>query len=1811
MSPGRSPLKSISEQAALQALKKPWISPRVKLKQQESAPKAAPAERAYPLPTRSARAREEDVFGPVRAGAPRRKASDAGAGAAARDPLAARAEKQGARPTAPWAARPTKDADSARPCRAAPAGQENAPADTARHTAATQPAKESSFAAAKRLFNAAVPNESAGVARGMIRRDSESGGVLGTARVRFSRQSLAPATVAAEAPGGTKWMDKGRGDVQAYEYLCHCSEAQQWIERCIGEPLGGDIANMGEEMRNGIALAKLAKSFEPACVPRIFVHPRLQFRHTDNINYYFQFVDNIRLPGCFRFELTDLYEKKNFPKVVYCLHALSHFMAHHGRADKVDDLVGKLSFDDMQLDKTQKSLDAAGGALPSFGGVGQALAQEIGASGPTNIRTRADGDWIRGGDAGPGKALPPAELPKAAPAAPVPAPNAAPPALGPVAAARAALRHVEPAPPPPPPPAPSMPSLRSPDKTAQRALERQKERARDGGMGDAGVKKEAARIREERERKEQSRARTAGSGRAPLATANPPSPASTSAAGGQRVQDQLRARAQELAAARARRTTEANALRDAERARERQRADAERERERERREQEYRRERARTQLEHEKLREADRAREHAMELRAERERAERESAAREEAELQRAIAYERERKEQLERHAAELEKARAETAAMEARLAALEADGRAAVTERRAAEEAAAAQRAAEERVAAESAAEESAAAKRAAAAEHAAAARAAEEKVAAESAAEEKVATERAAAAEAAAAESAAAAAAERAAEQAAAEAAAAEQAAAEAAAAAAAEARAAGHLIIQVQAQTRGVLLRQRFYGRIEALDDCEPRVVALQAHLRGALARRRLFAELLALERRGTAIVGIQSSVRALLAKRMLLARVQALRAACDGVCALQAAARGALARRRFARLRGAFRHVEVEASVHQMQTSLRAALSRRRHRELQKEIAYVTPDVAGVQAAVRGVLARREFTWWCSHLHASAPVAVHLQSLSRGLLARRAFRARWGRYLAQLPALVELQSLVRGRQQAHLYRALCAGRHVPLAAVRAYAPLLDAHAPDFAEELNATGLRVRIVQQIRENQGVERDVAELDVKIALLVKNKIGIEEVVRAKTERGLLGAREAETRRMLAAAGDPFVEQVLDRAGARRLALYQALFYLLQTRPAYVARLLVQMSSAHVADADRRQLEQTVLTLFHYAQHPREEFLLLQLLARSIQEQLAAVPTPAAFATGHAQFLKLVALYSRGVQETAYLARVLAAPVRRVATDASLDLETDPRVLAGAGGSDAAAARITPAALADPAAALDDPVTRTRFIHHLQALRSAAEHVLQNLWAPDAPAMPYGLRFVARAIVRGLQERFPDEARDELLRTAGSVVYMRYLHPALLAPESVELTDHVLGAQPRRNLAAIATLLAQITRGDAFDDSQPYLQPLNEFVQQAGARYRAWLGALADSCEDAELHFGPLAYVDQTGPQKPAIFISPNEIYAMQQLLCNNVDSLAPDADDPLRALLAELGAAPVSTTRELDAARNTEVSLALSSALTGVADVDEEGHLLFVETKRLLLTVLQVQARGASLLDVLVAPVTAHEEERWAALHGDGAAFLPDLGETSFAELKAATLEHMLQLERLGRVHRANAYQDMVDALAQDICGRHRRREQRRAQLSVLQATLRKLAQQRAFMEEQLQSYHSYIDRSMQGMQKRGRRRFVLPFTQQFFHQRSLKAAGVMPKFGSFRYSAQRLQDRGVLLAIEGAAVAMEQVAFSLASDEPGVFSLEAFVSGIPAGTAEIRMEQLLEAQYNAQSTIGVLDDTIKLSVDRLIHLINKRFYV
>ena len=61
---------------------------------------------------------------------------------------------------------------------------------------------------------------------------------------------------------GGSWADKQRHLIQAYEYLCHVGEAQQWIEGCLGEELEFGVVEMEDGLRNGVVLAKLVRGFQ-------------------------------------------------------------------------------------------------------------------------------------------------------------------------------------------------------------------------------------------------------------------------------------------------------------------------------------------------------------------------------------------------------------------------------------------------------------------------------------------------------------------------------------------------------------------------------------------------------------------------------------------------------------------------------------------------------------------------------------------------------------------------------------------------------------------------------------------------------------------------------------------------------------------------------------------------------------------------------------------------------------------------------------------------------------------------------------------------------------------------------------------------------------------------------------------------------------------------------------------------------------------------------------------------------------------------------------------------------------------------------------------------------------------------------------------------------------------------------------------------------------------------------------------------------------------------------------------------------------
>lgn len=180
-------------------------------------------------------------------------------------------------------------------------------------------------------------------------------------------------------------MDEERQKHIAYEYLCHLEEAKRWLEAVLKENLP-EVTELEQNLRNGVILAKLAASFAPEIVQRRKIfdldeekynRSGLHFRHTDNINYFLKAIKTVGLAGIFSPETTDIYDAKNMPRVIFCIHALSLFLYRLGLAPAMLDLLGKATFTAEQISAMRTALDAYGLPMPEFRKIGGIMADDL------------------------------------------------------------------------------------------------------------------------------------------------------------------------------------------------------------------------------------------------------------------------------------------------------------------------------------------------------------------------------------------------------------------------------------------------------------------------------------------------------------------------------------------------------------------------------------------------------------------------------------------------------------------------------------------------------------------------------------------------------------------------------------------------------------------------------------------------------------------------------------------------------------------------------------------------------------------------------------------------------------------------------------------------------------------------------------------------------------------------------------------------------------------------------------------------------------------------------------------------------------------------------------------------------------------------------------------------------------------------------------------------------------------------------------------------------------------------------------------
>ncbi|XP_074022964.1 ras GTPase-activating-like protein IQGAP2 isoform X2 [Numenius arquata] len=911
---------------------------------------------------------------------------------------------------------------------------------------------------------------------------------------------------------------------------------------------------------------------------------------------------------------------------------------------------------------------------------------------------------------------------------------------------------------------------------------------------------------------------------------------------------------------------------------------------------------------------------------------------------------------------------------------------------------------------------------------------------------------------------------------------------------------------------------------------------------------------------------------------------------------------------------------------ENLIVQLQARARGFLVRKNYRERKAYLQNQEPSAIKIQAFWKGFKQRKSYVDRLKVLQGNVAAIIKIQSWVKMWLAKRAYRKRLQYFKDHNDEIVKIQAFLRANKAREDYRTLIGAENPPLTVLRKFAYLLDQSDLDFQEELEVTRLREEVVTKIRSNQQLEKDLNLMDIKIGLLVKNRITLQDVVLHSKKLNKKSKTQLEEMVMVDKQGI----KALSKERRKKLEAYQHLFYLLQTNPTYLAKLIFQMPQ----NKSTKFMDTVIFTLYNYASNQREEYLLLKLFKTALEEEInSKVDQIQDIVTGNPTVIKMVVSFNRGARGQNTLRQLLSPVVKEIMEDKSLIINTSP-VDVYKSWVNQLEMQTGEASKLPYDVTTEQALTHTEVVNKLessiQSLRAVTDKVLTTIFS-SLNMMPYGMRYIAKVLKSSLHEKFPDATEDELLKIVGNLLYYRYMNPAIVAPDGFDIIDMTAGGQihpdQRRNLGCVAKVLQHAASNKLFEGESEHLSSMNTYLSQTYQKFRNFFQAACDVPEPEE-KFNIDEYSDMVTLSKPVIYISIEEIINTHSLLLEHQDAIATEPNDLLNELLEGLGPVPDvesflgegavdpnDPNREstLNQLAKTEISLSLTSKYELREGEDQDLKSLMIKTKRLIVDVIRTQP-GDTLLEILETPATAQQEsvhlklvEKRAILDSKtpekmkhSQSIFED-GQLPIEQKKRKIQRNLRTLEQAGLVSSATKYQEIINEIAKDIRNQRRYRHHRKAELVKLQQTLNALNSKTAFYEEQINYYNTYIKTCLDNLTRKS---IKLDGKEEVKGSKKLKQA-------SLKYTAARLHEKGVILEIEDLQTnQFKNVMFDITpGEEVGDFEIKAKFLGVEMEKVQLHFQDLLQMQYEGVAVMKMFDKA-KVNVNLLIFLLNKKFY-
>ncbi|CAL1687839.1 unnamed protein product [Lasius platythorax] len=896
---------------------------------------------------------------------------------------------------------------------------------------------------------------------------------------------------------------------------------------------------------------------------------------------------------------------------------------------------------------------------------------------------------------------------------------------------------------------------------------------------------------------------------------------------------------------------------------------------------------------------------------------------------------------------------------------------------------------------------------------------------------------------------------------------------------------------------------------------------------------------------------------------------------------------------------------------------------------------------------LQAWIRGYLLRKKMTDRYAYINDNLRSIVMIQAWWRGIRQRKRYHKllkererqlnallrhnkllnakannkndKLNRYKKQEDKIIKIQALWRGRASRKAFHSLLRSEKPSFPVVRHFSTILGFSAEDYDKDLELQKLKHEVVQCIRHNQNLSEQLNNMYIKIGLLIQNRIALQDVVAHGRSLDTL-AKEQNTNKNQSISYDSVSTphkglKSLTKEGRKMLEGYQHLFYALQTNPQYLSKLLYLPPSNK---SNKLFLKNIIWTLFNFGSNTREDYLLLKLFGCALKEEIKCnCHQPSDVLTGKPLVREMVVNYAKRFNGQASLKQIVGPLIEKVLDEKDLCMETNPvdiyKLWRNQLEMESGKSLDMPHTVSQEQALKHIPVQEslTRAINQLKKI--SLEFL--NRITRSRDLIPYGMLYVSKVLYSSLTEKFPFAPEKDILKAVGNLIYYHFINAAIVAPDTFDIVtlpvDRSLSSCQRKNLASIAKVLQFSTSKKGFGEEAPHLECLNPFIIACHEKFKDFFRYCCQ-VEDLEEHFDIHEYTEATLIQSPEICVSLQEICEMHALMLRYEDVIAPDPSDPLHDLLDDLGPVPTvasllgisNAVYEANLARYSkqEVCLVLANKFQVPRNDDTNLNNLFVKTKELLVSVISLLKKSTLVesLEITSSPMCARLL--------DHSSVLTTVRESSsINDCKMRLRAYLNKLELEGWVTRADGYQTIVTAIARDICNKNKYRVARDKELQTLRATKMRLDEKTRYYQEQVEFYNEYIRGCLQNLHK-GKSSLRA-------YQAMQKDTHTLCKLRSkmtVKYSAWKLQEKGVLMEVDQtlSPTEMKNVIFEISPTERnGVFSVRCKFMGVELEKLDISIQELLELQYEGRSCMDMFGRA-KVNVNLLLYLLNRKFY-